>query len=435
MDTGSVPSVEHAVPRKLAWRLIPFLGLLFLVAFLDRVNISFAALTMNRDLHMSDSAYGFAAGIFFLGYLLFEIPSNVLLERVGARLWIARIAVTWGALAAAMALVQGPLSLCILRFALGVAEAGFFPGIIFYLTLWFPSAYRARITGAFLLALPLCNVLGAPLSTALLGVQFAGLKGWQWLFILEGVPSMLLGLAVLWYLKDGPDDAPWLAPAEKNWLKQTLAAEHGTADTHALGLREALTHPRVWLLGLVYFGVVAGLYGIGFWLPQIVKEFGGLTNLEVGLLSAIPYLVAMAAMVVWGRHSDAAGEHHWHVALPAFAGAVGLAASGWMSASPVAALAALSLGAVGALAAIGPFWALPTGMLRGVAAAGGIALVNSIGSAGAFFGAWVTGVLKQATGSHTAGLCVLSALAAMSGMLVLALRVPAAAALPAAKAP
>jgi ACS family tartrate transporter-like MFS transporter len=422
LDTGTAPSLAHSVPRKLAWRLMPFLGLLFVAAFLDRANISFAALTMNQDLHMSSSAYGFAAGVFFLGYALFEIPSNVLLERVGARRWIARIAITWGITAAAMALVQGPLSLYALRFMLGIAEAGFFPGIIFYLTLWFPAPYRARITGAFLIALPLCYALGGPLSTWVLGLQLGGLKGWQWLFLLEGLPSVLMGFLVLFYLEDGPEDAAWLSTPEKQWLQQTLAAEHGSADTHALDLWQALLHPRVWLLGLVYFGVVAGLYAIGFWLPQIVKGFGGLSNVQAGLLSAIPYLVAAPAMMLWGRHSDTSGERHWHIALPAFAGALGLAASGWFVASPVAALVALTLGAIGAHAALAPFWALPTGMLRGVAAAGGIALVNSIGGAGAFVGSWLTGVLKDFTGSHATGLYVLSALAAMSGLLVLGLR-------------
>jgi MFS transporter, ACS family, tartrate transporter len=395
------------VVRKLAWRLLPFMGLLYFVAFLDRVNVGFAALTMNADLGLSARVYGFGAGIFFLGYVLFEVPSNLMLHRFGARRWIARIMISWGLVSAAMAATTGPISFYVLRFLLGVAEAGFFPGMILYLTYWFPAAVRARITGAFMIAIPVSGVIGAPLSTALLGIEGFGLQGWQWMFILEGVPAVLLGLIVLYRLDDRPERAGWLADDEKAWLRRTLDAEQAAVQ-RPVSVRAALLDTRVWILGIVYFGLVIGLYGLGFWLPQIVADFGGLTLPQVGLLTAFPSVIAAVAMYAWGRHSDATGERLRHIAWPALAGCVGLAASAYLADRPLLAFAALTAGAAGIYAALPVFWTLPTALLTGAAGAGAIALVNSIGNTGGYVGPALMGYLKDTTGEHTAGLLVLA---------------------------
>jgi MFS transporter, ACS family, tartrate transporter len=416
-------SLERRTLSRIAWRLIPFMGLLYFVAFLDRVNIGFAALTMNADLGLTPAMFGFASGIFFLGYVLFEVPSNVILERVGARLWIARIMLSWGLLSASTAFVGSANSLYMLRFLLGVAEAGFFPGMILYLTYWFPAAHRARILSAFMIALPISSVVGGPLSTAMLSLDVAGLHGWQWMFLLEGVPAVLLGLAVLIFLPDGPANTSWLAADERQWLETELARERAMlAATHRSGLVHALREPRVWMFGLIYFGMLVGMYGFGFWLPQIVKGFGNLSNLEVGGIAALPYSVAAVAMFFWGRHSDKTRERVWHVAIAAFVGAAGLALSAQLDSTPLLALLALGLSAVGIYAALPVFWTLPTSMLTGSAAAAGIALVNSIGNVGGFLGPTLVGYIKDATGSYAASLWTLSALITMSGVCVLGLR-------------
>ena len=401
------------VLRKVALRLIPFLGLLYFVSFLDRVNVGFAALTMNADIGLSASAFGLGAGIFFIGYFLFEIPSNLILQRVGARRWIARIMLTWGVISMAMAFVTGPASFLAMRFLLGVAEAGFFPGIILYLTYWFPASERGRIIGAFMIAIPLSNVVGAPLSTMLLDMPLFGLSGWQTMFIVEGLPAVLLGLAVALWLPDGPADARWLTPEEKRTLQRLIDAErpaHGGAR-----LRDAMTSGRVWLFAAIYFGLVTGLYGLGFWAPQIVRGLGTLSNREVGLLTAIPYLVAALVMVFWGRHSDARGERVWHVAIAALLGAAGFVVSAYV-ADPVVSLAALTAGAVGIYSAVPVFWTMPTAMLSGTAAAAGIALINSIGNLAGYVAPFAIGRLRDVTGSYSAGLLVLAA-----GMLLAAL--------------
>jgi Sugar phosphate permease len=405
--------------RKAAWRLIPFMGLLYFVAFLDRVNIGFAALTMNADLGLTPHMFGFASGIFFIGYVLFEVPSNIVMERVGARLWIARIMLTWGLLSAGTAFVSSPNQLYVLRFLLGVAEAGFFPGMILYLTYWFPAAWRARILSAFMIALPVSSAIGNPVSSALLSLQAYGLHGWQWMFLLEGVPAVLCGVAVLVFLRDGPNKAAWLTNEEREWLRGELARERSTLT--AQSSLAALSEPRVWLLGLVYFGMVTSLYGLGFWLPQIVKGFGNLSNLEVGFVSAIPYAVGALTMYLWGRHSDRTGERTWHIALPAFVGAVGLVLSAYVSGTPLLALAALCVTAMGCYAALPVYWTLPTSMLAAGAAAAGIALANSIGNIGGFLGPTLVGYITEATGSYSAGLFALAAFIAGSGVLVLAL--------------
>jgi ACS family tartrate transporter-like MFS transporter len=405
--------------RKVAWRLIPFMILLYFVAFLDRINIGIAALTMNKDLGISATAYGNAAGIFFLGYFLFEVPSNIMLEKVGARRWIARIMVTWGLLSAGMTFVQGETSLFVIRFLLGAAEAGFFPGMILYLTYWFPASTRAKITGAFLVAIPLSSVLGAPVSSAILDLEGFGLRGWQWLFLIEGIPAILLGFVVLKYLTDKPADAEWLSPSERQIVSNRIAAEaaHG-GEKHSLAA--GLVSLKVWLFGLIYFGIVIGVYGMSLWLPQIVKGFGELSNQQVGLITAIPHAFGAVAMVIWGRHSDKAGERVWHMALAAFAGAGGLVASAFLASAPIVALSAMTFAAIGIYSALPVFWTLPTAMLRGTAAAGGIALINSLGNLSGYLGPSMVGYLKDQTGSFQSGLIMLGGFLAMAGLLVFA---------------
>jgi ACS family tartrate transporter-like MFS transporter len=408
-----------AVLRKVGWRLVPFLGLLYFFAFLDRVNVGFAALTMNEDIGLSAAAYGFGAGIFFIGYVIFEIPSNVILARVGARIWIARIMISWGLLSAATALVEGPTSFYVLRFLLGVAEAGFFPGIIYFLSCWFPSAYRARILGAFLFAIPLSSVLGAPLSTRLLGFEGLGLAGWQWMFILEGLPAALLGLAVLRWLRNRPADAEWLEPREREWLTAELARD-GKAAAHHAGIGRVLANPTVWLFGFAYFGLIIVLYAFNFWLPQIVKGLGNLSNVEVGLVLMIPAALSGLAMVAWGLHSDRSGERRWHVALPAMLSAVALAASAMLQGSPIVAFLVLIVAGIGTFCSLPAFWTLPAALLTGPAAAAGIALVNSIGNVGGFVGPALIGYFKQTTGSYAAAYWALAVASAASALIVLA---------------
>lgn len=411
--------IGSATLRKIAWRLVPFLGVLYFFAFLDRVNVGFAALTMNADLGLSAQVFGMGAGIFFIGYVLFEVPSNVMLERFGARVWIARIMISWGILSAAMAFVEGPKSFYAVRFLLGIAEAGFFPGIIFYLTCWFPSQHRARIIALFMIALPLSSVIGAPISTALLGIEAAGLKGWQWMFLLEAIPTIVLGVIVFTVLPDRPADAKWLSADEKRWLQSELAREHAdAAHGHASSLREALTTPRVWRYGLVYFCILVGLYGFGFWLPQIISSLGQMTTVQVGLFTMIPYTLACFALVLWGRHSDATEERSWHVALPSLLGAAALMVSGWATA-PLIGFAALCLAAVGIYSGLPAFWALASRGLQGAAAAGAIALINSLGNFGGFLGPAAIGMAKTHTGGYAASLMLIAVFLALGAAVVI----------------
>ncbi len=420
------PDLHHIAIARVSRRLIPFLFLLYILNFLDRVNVGFAALEMNRDLGFGPAVYGFGAGIFFIGYCLFEVPSNLVLYRTGARLWIARIMVTWGLAASAMMLAHTPWSFYLLRFLLGVAEAGFFPGIIFYLTYWYPARERARAYAWFLAAIPVCGVIGGPLSGALLGLDgWLGLQGWQWLFLLEGIPSVLVGIAVLWLLPDRPRDARWLRPEEAAWLEERLAAERGEqVASHGASLRRALGNPMVWWLGLSYFLLVVALYGFALWLPQVVKASGDFSNFQVGIITAIPYAVAAVGMVLVGRSSDRTGERHLHLALPALVGAVGFLAT-TRAGTPVLLVAALSLAAFGVLGWLGPFWALPTAFLREQAAAGGIALINSMGAAGGFVGPYLIGSIKERTGEFAPGLLLLAGSLVAAVVIVLALRATA----------
>ena len=410
---------DEALYKKIALRLIPFMMTLYLVAFLDRVNIGFAALTMNADLGLSPTVYGWGAGIFFIGYFIFEVPSNLILERVGARLWICRIMVTWGLISAAMAFVQGPASFFVLRFLLGVAEAGFLPGMILYLTTWFPQARLARFVGLFMMAVPLASAIGAPISSLILSAHgFLGLSGWQWLFIIEGLPSCALGLAVLAVLPDGPAAVRWLTEAERATVAARLAEDRARpVDRVHAGLGPTMVDGRVWLLSLTYFGIVVGLYGVGLWLPQIIRGLG-FSIAQVGVLTALPYLASAAAMLAWGRRSDRKGERVWHVALPTLLSAAGLVAAIAVPAG-LPEIAALGVATVGIYATLGPFWGLPPIFLTRTAAAGGIALINSVGNLGGFLGPSIVGWTLELTHSFHAGLAVITGCLGVSIIAVL----------------
>jgi MFS transporter, ACS family, tartrate transporter len=416
-----VRSIEDRTIARASARLVPFLILCFFVAYLDRVNVGFAALTMNRDLGLSAAAYGFGAGVFFITYSLFEVPSNLLLERMGARRWIARIMLTWGILSGATAFIQGETSFYAVRMLLGIAEAGFFPGIIFYLTLWFPAVYRARIIGAFLAAVPLATVIGAPVSGLLLGFDgVMGLRGWQWLFLLEAVPALILSVVVFFYLTDRPADATWLAPEERAWLVSRLRQEQQKREAvRTYNVVQALCNPKVLALSLVYFGAVANNYGLSFFLPQIVKAFGG-SNAQAGVVTAIPYVAGAIGAVWWGRHSDATRERRFHLVAALLLGSIGIAVSTAID-DPVLKIAVLCAAGFGIFGSLPVFWTLPTAFLGGAAAAGGIALINSIGNLAGFVAPFVVGSIKDATGGFTGGLLCVSAASLVAAMIVLVL--------------
>src|SRR3954463_9042661 len=416
-----ISEVEQRTLRKISFRIVPFIMLLYFIAFIDRVNIGFAALTMNKDLGFSSSVFGFGAGIFFLGYFLFEVPSNLVLEKVGARLWIARVMITWGIVSAAFAFIQGEISFYVFRFLLGVAEAGFFPGIILYLSYWFPARQRAQVVSFFMAAAPISTVLGSPLSTALLQMDgVAGLHGWQWMFLLEAIPAVLLGFVLLSYMTDRPEKATWLAEDEREWLVNTMNAEHAAKGAKAHhSIWSGLTDMRVLALALIYFGTSAGLYTLGIWAPQIIGQFG-LSTMQVGFLNAVPPTIAIAAMILWARHSDRTGERTWHVVIACLVAAVGLALAG-VASSVVAVVAALTVVNVGISAAKPPLWSMPTMFLPAPAAAAGIATINSIGNLGGFAGPWAIGWIKDLTGSFLGGLYMVAGLLVLSAVLTLVL--------------
>ena len=417
-SAGAGSDIEISTIRTISWRLIPFLVLAYFFSYLDRFNLGFSALTMNEELKFTPLNFAWGAGIFFIGYFIFEVPSNLALEKFGASRWIARIMVTWGIISALMATVSGVSSFYTLRFLLGVAEAGFFPGIILYLTYWYPAQYRARFLAAFAVAVPISTVIGAPISGLLLGLDGVwGLRGWQWLFILEGLPSVLLGIVTWFYLTDRPEHANWLTSQQKAWLASRLTAEVAAkqAAKH-MTLREALTSPKVITLSLIYFCFVAALYGMQFWLPQIVKAFG-LTNAQTGFVTAIPYLFGTIAMVLWARRSDTTRERVFHVGAPFFLIAAALGASAYIT-DPTMTMVVLTLAAIGIFCIFGVFWTLPTAWLSGTAAAGAIALINSIGNLAGFGGPYLIGWVKEATGSTSTGLLVLAVLPLIGGLLV-----------------
>ncbi|RKP57652.1 MFS transporter [Pararobbsia silviterrae] len=427
IDPVSLPQLgerahfEEATYRKVAWRLIPLLLLCYVVAYLDRVNVGFAKLQMSNDLHLSEAVYGLGAGIFFVGYFLFEVPSNLILHRVGARLWIARIMVTWGIVSGLTMFVTTPGWFYVMRFLLGVAEAGFFPGVILYLTYWFPAHRRARITARFISAVALSGIVGGPLSGFILktldGVN--GWHGWQWLFLLEAVPSILVGVLVLLWLDDGIRDAKWLTANEQTLLARNLERDEIAKDVQAP--RELFANPLMWIICIMHFAFVMGLYGVGFWLPTLIKGIGVADPFKIGVLSMIPYVVAVIAMIGVAKSADLRRERRWHLAVPGLVGAAGLVASVLLAGNAPLAMVALTIATAGLLTTFPLFWCLPTAMLTGAAAAAGIAFVNSIGNVAGFLGPYAVGWLKDATGSTAAGVYMLAAFMTFGALLALSL--------------
>ncbi|HEY3323926.1 MAG TPA: MFS transporter [Planctomycetota bacterium] len=392
--------------RKNMWRLIPLLFLCYIIAYIDRINVGFAGLQLRQtfgvDEELAKAIFAHGSGIFFIGYFIFEVPSNLILQRVGARMWIARIMVVWGLVSAAMMFVKTPQMFYVMRFLLGVAEAGFFPGIILYLTYWFPAKDRARMIAMFAAAGTLAGIVGSPISGKLLELNGCGLSGWQWLFLLEGIPAVLVGLLVFFILPDRPAQARWLSSDEKHWLQTQLDAEaRQLAASKKHRLRDAFANPQVWLLCAIYFLLNVCGYGLEMWLPQILRKFSGYSEFKIGLLNAIPYLVATVAMVLAGRHSDRTGERRWHVCVAALIGAAGFALSA-LTGHFILSLALLAIGFAGQKSMLGPFWALGSALLTGTAAAGGIALINSVGNLGGYAGPKLVGWLAQAEGYQTA---------------------------------
>jgi ACS family tartrate transporter-like MFS transporter len=412
-------SDSNQVFEKCARRLIPFIFVLYLFNFIDRVNVGFAALTMNADLGFSPAVFGLGGGIFFLGYSLFQIPANLILDRVGARRWIFCILLVWGAVSASNAFVTTPASFYGVRILLGIAEAGFFPGMVLYLTYWFPKAYRARLISNFMLAIPFANIIGGPVSGWILGLDgVAGLHGWQWMFLIEGAPSSLFAFVVLVYLPSGPKDASWLNASEKAAITARLAAEDRPQHRDFLA---ALSDVRVWALGLVYMCYAISYYGVQLWLPQIVRGMG-FSNLATGFLVALSFIATMIVMFLWGRSSDASGERIWHIAAPAFLACAALLVAS-ATGSDLVVFLALTVVLACLMALQGPFWSLPQSYLGGVAAAGGIALINTIGTgAGGFIGPYLTGLLKEATGGYSIGMAVLAVAPAITAIVALSLK-------------
>jgi MFS transporter, ACS family, tartrate transporter len=407
---SAAPAVEGRTISKVSWRLLPLIVVLYCVAYIDRTNVSFAALTMNKDLGLTAYVYGFGAGIFFLGYFLFEIPSNLILEKTGARIWIARIMITWGLVSALTAFATGPTSFLVFRFLLGAAEAGFFPGMILYFTYWYPSRYRGRVISTLFIAQPIANALAAIASGTILdnidGVL--GLKGWQWVFILEAVPAILLAFVVLAMLTDRPAVAAWLAEDERTWLEGQLAEERQTIDSaHRLSLWEALGDPRVFALSLMYLTSVTANYGIVFFMPQIVKGLN-LSNQMTGFVTAAPYIIGTIGLLAWGYSSDRFNERRWHLIVASLLAGGGLICAGLLGSSywALAGMAAATTGIYGSRAA---FWPMPSMFLTGTAAAGAIALINATGNLGGYIGPFVVGWIKDSSGSFEAGLYFLAA--------------------------
>ncbi|HEX7934912.1 MAG TPA: MFS transporter [Paraburkholderia sp.] len=418
-----ISDLESRVSRKLMLRIIPFVMLLYFVSFLDRVNVGFAALTMNKAIGLSPTAFGFGGGLFFVGYFLFEVPSNLILHKVGARRWIARVMVSWGIVSLASAFVVGPNSFYALRFLLGVAEAGFFPGIILYLSLWFPARQRAVAAAWFMAAAPISTAIGSPISGAIMKLPpIAGLADWQLLYILEALPAVVLGFFVLKFLTDAPSKAKWLQPEERDWLIAKLKTEADARQSHAghtAGALSALRDPRVLALALIYFGTSAGLYTLGLWAPLIIRQYG-FDAFQTGLLAGIPSIVAVVAMILWAKHSDRTEERTWHVVIPCALACLGFVFAG-NAVTAVMIVLALVIVNVGISAAKAPLWAMPSMFLSGAGAAAGIAMINSIGNLGGFVGPFAIGWLKHVTGSYSAGLYVVGATLAVSAVVTLML--------------
>jgi ACS family tartrate transporter-like MFS transporter len=419
---------RRAVIARVTRRLIPFTFICYVVAYVDRVNIGFAASELQRDLGLTDATYGIGAGLFFLGYCLFEIPSNLILARVGARLWISRIMIVWGFVSMATLFVHDTGTFYLARVLLGVAEAGFFPGIVLYLTYWIPAAERAKTSALFMIAIPIAIITGAPLSQALLGWHGRlGLAGWQWLFLVEGLPAVVLGLLALRVLTDRPEHASWLEPKAREWLVRTMAREQGerTPGGHSSALA-GLSSKRAWLLASIFFLNSVVTYGVFLWLPKILRDAAGADDFRLTVMTSVPFAAALVGMVVIGRHSDQTGERKWHVACCALAAAAGLIVAASAGTNLVLLVLGFTLSQVGQRSILSVFWAIPPMFLRGSAAAAGIAMINAVGSLGGSVGPSVMGWLKQSTGGYGGGLLVLTAALVIEAALVMSLRVPSA---------
>ena len=418
METAT-DRLQSAVVSRLMWRLMPFLFLLYIVAYLDRINVSFAVLQMKGQLGLSDRAYGRAAGMFFAGYFFFQLPSNLILDKVGVRRWISGLMVAWGVIGCLMIFIRGPVSFYVMRFLLGAAEAGFFPGMILYMKRWFPASARARAVAWFMTANPLAGIVGSPISGALLGLHGAGFSGWQWMFLLEGVPAIVLGAIVFLTLADTPHDAAWLGEQERAWLVDKLAAEQQSESAlTGNSFWKVLLSARIWLLSLVYFGVSTTMYGVTLWLPSVIRSLSGLSYLWTGMVAVVPFVVTTVAMILVGIHSDRTGERSWHIAVPAFLGAAALVIAGYGS-SPVLVVAGIGLGLAGAESMVGPFWALATSRMTGLSAAAGIAVINSLANLGGYFGPDIIGMFRTANGGFRGGLWAIAATVTLSGATAL----------------
>jgi MFS transporter, ACS family, tartrate transporter len=409
-------SVDQATMRKVYWRLLPLAILTYFLCYLDRINVGFAALTMNKDLGLDAATYGMAAGAFFWGYFLFEVPSNIILEKVGARVWIARIMISWGILSGATAFAVGPWSFLALRFLLGLAEAGLFPGMILFFTYWFPDEHRGRIFAGFTVALPLAVAAGAPLSTALLGLNgLGGLAGWKWMFLAEAGPTILVGIVFLFFVTDRPTQAHWLGDQERTWLIATLEEERRLIEaSRKVSLWQSFWHPKVLILTLNYFGIVTASLGLLLFLPQMVKQLG-FTNMQVGWMTMIPYICGAISMLVWGWISDRMGERRWNLFWACVVAAIGLVIAG-KTIGTAWAVVGMSIATIGLYGSKGPFWTFPSMILTGTAAASGIAWINSIGNLGGFFGPTAVGWVKTMTGSFASGLYLLAGMALISAI-------------------
>lgn len=429
LETAGTPRAGETslagVYSKVTWRIVPLLFVCYVLAYLDRINVGFAQLQMKSDLGFSDAVYGLGAGIFFVGYFLFEVPSNLLLKKIGARKTITRIMVIWGLISASMAFVHEPWAFYLLRFLLGVFEAGFFPGIILYITFWYTGAYRGRIIAIFSSAFAVAGVLGGPISGWIMNdlAGTLGLKGWQWMFILEGLPTLLVGIVVFSYLDDGPAAAKWLTGEERKLISQSLAAESSAAGDihkqHLTSFRTALTDGRLYVLAFSWFCFICGIYMISFWLPTLIKELGVSSPLHVGLLVSIPFGLSVIGMIAMGIHSDRTLERRWHCALPAFVGALALIGLVFSSGNTATSFVLLCIAAIGINATVPLFWSIPTAYLKGEAAAGGIALVNSLGLIGGFVSPFVLGWIRTSTGSFLIGNWLIAALLIAGALAIL----------------
>jgi ACS family tartrate transporter-like MFS transporter len=401
------------------WRLMPFLFLLYIVAYLDRINVGFGILQMRGQLGLSDRVYGRAAGMFFAGYFFFQLPSNLLLEKFGVRRWITGIMVLWGVISCLMIFIRGPLSFYGMRFLLGAAEAGFFPGIILYMKRWFPARARAGAVAWFMTANPLAGVVGSPISGALLGLHGAGLSGWQWMFLIEGLPAIILGAVVFFTLYDWPHQATWLDESQRKWLLEVLEREREQeARVPQSSFWAVLLSGRMWLLSMVYFGVSTTMYGVTLWLPSVIRSLSGLSYLWTGIVATLPFLVTVIVMVLVGRRSDRLAERRWHTAIPAFIAGGGLALAGYGT-STVVVVTGIGLGLAFAESMVGPFWAMATSSMAGLSAAAGIAMINSLANLGGYFGPDIIGLFRDANGGFRGGLLAIAATVTLSGVIAL----------------